>query len=240
MYRSDDELLVTGEVRPPYGEFGRSEQSRTGQANRRFTAVSKRAVDICFAIAVFIAGWWLFVAVGLAVLCTQGGPLLYRHKRIGRNGKEFDCLKFRSMVSDSAQVLEKHLRENPAAMEEWARDFKLTHDPRITGFGRFLRKSSLDELPQFWNVLIGEMSVVGPRPVVKAELDKYYGLSATAEYTSVRPGLTGPWQVSGRHTHTYEQRVALDVEYVRNLSLARDCRIVARTIKVVLTGDGAK
>ena len=166
------------------------------------------------------------------------GPLIFKHIRIGKDGKPFPCYKFRSMVVNSAEMLEKYLAENPAAKAEWERDFKLKNDPRITPIGKFLRRTSLDELPQIFNVLKGEMSLVGPRPVVQEELDKYYG-DAVKEYCSIRPGITGLWQVSGRSDLDYTERVLLDQWYVKNRNLKLDIKILWQTIGVVLMKKGA-
>lgn len=166
------------------------------------------------------------------------GPIIFAHTRIGKNGKAFPCYKFRSMVVNSKEMLEKHLSENPEARAEWEREFKLKNDPRITPIGQVLRKSSLDELPQIFNVLKGEMSLVGPRPVVQEELDKYYG-EAVKEYCSVKPGITGLWQVSGRSDVDYPERVAMDVEYVRTRNLWKDIVILYKTFDVVLNKKGA-
>ena len=166
------------------------------------------------------------------------GPVIFKHIRIGKDGKPFPCYKFRSMVTNSAEMLEKYLAENPAAKAEWERDFKLKNDPRITPIGKFLRRTSLDELPQIFNVLKGEMSLVGPRPVVQEELDKYYG-DAVKEYCSIRPGITGLWQVSGRSDLDYTERVFLDQWYVKNRNLKLDIKILWQTIGVVLMKKGA-
>lgn len=167
----------------------------------------------------------------------DGGPAFYGHVRVGKDGKPFKCWKFRSMILNSAEVLEELLKNDPAAREEWERDFKLREDPRITKIGAFLRKSSLDELPQLWNVLKGEMSLVGPRPVIEDER-KYYG-EKWAEYLSVKPGMTGLWQVSGRNDTTYDERVEMDADYVHNWSLWSDFTIIFKTIFVVLDHRGA-
>lgn len=166
------------------------------------------------------------------------GPIFFAHTRIGKDGKPFPCYKFRSMVVNSQEMLKKHLEENPAAREEWEKEYKLKNDPRITPIGQVLRKTSLDELPQIFNVLRGEMSLVGPRPVVQEELDKYYG-TATKEYCSVKPGITGLWQVSGRSDIDYPERVAMDVEYVRTRNLWKDIVILYKTFDAVLNKKGA-
>lgn len=167
----------------------------------------------------------------------DGGPAFFGHPRIGRNGRIFKCLKFRSMIINSQEVLAQHLAANPEARAEWEADHKLKNDPRVTKFGDFLRRSSLDELPQLINVLKGDMSLVGPRPIVTAEIEKYEG--DIAHYYRVRPGITGLWQVSGRNDVTYEQRVRMDSWYVRNWSLWHDVAILAKTIPALLKRSGA-
>ena len=180
----------------------------------------------------------LLVYVAYRIKKEDPGPVFFAHTRIGKDGKPFPCYKFRSMVVNSQEMLQKHLAENPAARAEWERDFKLKDDPRVTPIGKFLRRTSLDELPQVFNVLRGEMSLVGPRPVVQEELDKYYGATAKL-YCTVKPGITGLWQVSGRSDTTYEERVALDEEYIKHRSFLKDAGILLRTIKVVLNKGGA-
>ncbi len=168
---------------------------------------------------------------------TDGAPVFFGHFRVGREGRLFRCLKFRTMRRDAEQLLAQLLADDPAARAEWERDQKLARDPRITPIGRFLRKTSLDELPQLVNVLRGEMRLVGPRPVTPPELTRYDAVRW--HYISVNPGITGLWQVSGRNTTTYAQRVALDRQYVENASLLLDLKILLRTVRVVLTGHGA-
>ncbi|WP_338663293.1 sugar transferase [Pararoseomonas sp. SCSIO 73927] len=175
----------------------------------------------------------LFVAVRL-----DGGAALFGHPRVGRGGRVFRCLKFRSMRPDADAALAELLRTDPGARAEWEATRKLRRDPRVTALGRFLRVSSLDELPQLFNVLRGEMSLVGPRPVTKDELSTFYGADARW-YVQVRPGLTGPWQVSGRSATGYAERVRLDVDYVRNPSVRRDLALLGRTVGAVLKGRGA-
>jgi Undecaprenyl-phosphate galactose phosphotransferase WbaP len=168
---------------------------------------------------------------------SSRGRIFYGHKRIGRYGETFKAWKFRTMFQDSNQVLELYLEANPDLREEWERDHKLKFDPRVTRIGRFLRKTSLDELPQLWNVILGNMSLVGPRPIVDAERVKYgsyYGL-----YTMVKPGITGLWQVSGRNNTTYDERVQLDAYYVRNWSPWMDVVLLFKTIRIVLFAKGA-
>jgi Undecaprenyl-phosphate galactose phosphotransferase WbaP len=198
----------------------------------------KRTSDLILTI---IGG--LLIALPLTLLFAalikldSRGPIFYGQTRLGRNGKHFTAWKFRSMVADADAALKAHLEAHPELREEWERDRKLKNDPRVTRMGRLLRKTSLDELPQLWNVLCGEMSLVGPRPIVDEEVEKYdknYRL-----YTSVRPGLSGMWQVSGRSDTDYKQRVWLDAYYVRNWSVWLDAYILARTVKTVLLGKGA-
>ncbi len=167
----------------------------------------------------------------------SGGDAIYGHERIGRYGRRFRCLKFRTMVPDADRTLAELLARDPQAREEWERDFKLKNDPRITPIGAFLRRTSLDELPQLWNVLKGEMSLVGPRPVVQEELARYG--DQVGYYLEARPGITGLWQISGRNDTGYEDRVALDSWYVRNWSLWYDFVVLVKTVRVVLKQDGA-
>ncbi|MCA3370372.1 MAG: sugar transferase [Roseomonas sp.] len=199
--------------------------------------IAKRALDIIGAGVglVLLAPFFLIVAL---LVRADGGPAFFAHQRVGRGGKLFGCLKFRSMVIDSQARLEALLASDPAARAEWEATRKLKNDPRITRIGRFLRSTSLDELPQLINVLRGEMSLVGPRPVQEAEIDRYYGASA-AHYMAVRPGITGLWQVSGRSETSYESRVALDVSYVSRPSLLADISILLRTPVAVLSRRGA-
>ena len=196
----------------------------------------KRSFDFAAAAAILMMFLPLILFVGF-VLLTQGRPLLIRHRRIGRGGQSFPCLKFRTMVVDAEAVLQRHLAENPAAREEWDSSHKLKDDPRITALGRVLRKSSLDELPQLINVLRGEMSLVGPRPIVASEVI-HYGIHIE-RYHEVRPGLTGAWQVSGRSDVSYDQRVALDCAYVAGRSFGRDLGILVLTIPAVLKSKGS-
>ena len=197
----------------------------------------KRAMDVAGALALLVLLAPLLAVIALLVR-ADGGPALFAHRRVGRGGADFACLKFRSMVVDSQARLEALLASDPAARAEWEATRKLRRDPRVTRVGRFLRATSLDELPQLINVLRGEMSLVGPRPVIRAELESLYG-AAAAHYISVRPGITGLWQVSGRSDTSYAQRVALDVAYVVRPSLWTDVKILLRTPLVVLARKGA-
>ena len=176
--------------------------------------------------------------IGLAVLVrADGGTALYRHRRIGSHGRTFSCLKFRTMVTDAEQQLQRVLAGDPAAATEWAANQKLANDPRITRIGQFLRCSSLDELPQLLNVLRGEMSLVGPRPIVSAEIDRYG--EDIDYYFEAKPGITGLWQVSGRNETSYARRVKLDVWYVKNWTIWHDVAILLKTIPAVLLRRGA-
>lgn len=197
----------------------------------------KRAFDIVAAAVAIVVLLPLLAGCCLVVLATSPGPVLFRHRRIGLAGLEFTCLKFRTMEVDAQRRLQDYLANNAEARNQWQASHKLLNDPRITPFGQFMRRSSLDELPQLFNILKGDMSVVGPRPIVEEEVAKYsehFGLYATA-----RPGLTGLWQVSGRNTTTYPERVAYDVKYVRSWSLFRDLWIIFVTIAHVIEGRGA-
>jgi lipopolysaccharide/colanic/teichoic acid biosynthesis glycosyltransferase len=189
------------------------------------------------AFLVLLAASPLLVAITLLVWHAGGSPIFFGHYRVGRDGRLFRCLKFRTMHVDAEEALARLLAADAAARAEWQRDQKLARDPRITPIGRILRKTSLDELPQLINVLRGDMCFVGPRPVTPAELMRYG--SVRWHYVSVTPGITGLWQVSGRNRTTYDQRVALDMQYVETRNLWRDLVILARTVRVVLTGHGA-
>jgi Undecaprenyl-phosphate galactose phosphotransferase WbaP len=199
--------------------------------------LQKRVLDI---VCVLLGGLLLLPLlfyIAVAVKLSSRGPLLYGHPRIGKNGNRFQAWKFRSMFLNSSDRLEYYLEEHPELRLEWEKDQKLRDDPRVTRIGRFIRKTSLDELPQLWNVLRGQMSLVGPRPIVTSEIAKYgtyYGL-----YTMVKPGITGLWQVSGRNNTTYKERVQLDAYYVHNWSPWLDLYLLLRTIRIVLFAHGA-
>ena len=192
----------------------------------------KRSGDIVLSLAVLGAGAPILLSLALLVKLSSPGPVFYIQRRVGRNYRRFGCIKFRTMRADADDVLKKVLAENAELRQEFERDFKLRRDPRITWIGRFLRRSSLDELPQFLNVLRGEMSVVGPRPIVDKELDRYG--SYMDEVAAVRPGLTGLWQVSGRNNLCYRKRVKLDLAYARGRSFPLDLAIILRTFGVLL------
>jgi exopolysaccharide production protein ExoY len=198
---------------------------------------AKRCVDIVLAISGIVLLAPLLIICFVATMITSPGPALFRHKRVGFNGKHFDCLKFRTMVTDAPERLQRLLRSDPLAASEWAANRKVKDDPRVTAIGAILRKSSLDELPQLFNVLKGEMSIVGPRPVTDEELQRY--TTSMGAYLACRPGITGLWQVSGRSSTTYDKRVACDAFYARNWSMALDAKIVIVTIPSLLVSDCA-
>lgn len=199
--------------------------------------VSKRTFDLIVASALIILLAPLLIGVAIAVKVTSRGPVIFGHRRLGQGGTHFKSLKFRTMIKDADRVLARYLAENPELQAEWDRDQKLKNDPRITRIGGFLRKTSLDELPQLWNVIRGEMSLVGPRPIVDSEIPKYNEVFHS--YSRVRPGITGLWQISGRNNTTYAERVAFDEFYVRNWSPWYDLYILMSTVKTVLLREGA-
>jgi Undecaprenyl-phosphate galactose phosphotransferase WbaP len=197
----------------------------------------KRMTDLIIVILGGLCCLPLIAAIAVLIKRSSPGPIMFRQERIGFRGRRFQAYKFRTMVSDADKALEQYLNANPRMRDEWEKNHKIKNDPRITRIGRWLRKTSLDELPQLWNVLRGEMSLVGPRPIVQEEIIKYgedYDL-----YTKAVPGITGLWQISGRNNTSYETRVSLDSYYVRNWSPWMDLYILARTIRVVLNGAGA-
>lgn len=203
---------------------------------RWFPSRVKRVFDLVVATVGLIAIAPFIVWMVLRIR-ADGGPAVFKHTRIGRGGREFKCFKFRTMVVDSEQVLKELLDRDPSANQEWTRDFKLKNDPRITPIGKFLRQTSLDELPQLFNVLKGDMSLVGPRPIIRDEIDRYG--DGARFYFEARPGITGLWQISGRNDVDYSRRVALDTWYVQNWSIWHDVIILFKTLPVVLRRDGA-
>jgi Undecaprenyl-phosphate galactose phosphotransferase WbaP len=202
----------------------------------RYNEFTKRAFDIVTASLLCVLLSPLILTI-MTLIRIGGEPILFRHKRIGRNGRIFQCIKFRSMLPNAEEVLRRLLNEHPELRDEWTENHKLRNDPRVSAIGRVLRLTSLDELPQLWNVLRGEMSLVGPRPIVRAELLRY-GRDAS-KYLAVKPGLTGLWQVKGRSDTTYRRRVAMDRYYVRNQSILLDVYILAATPTAVLRRSGA-
>lgn len=216
------------------------EQRGDGEVAGRGTVLRDsliRACDIVLALAAIVFFAPLLLVLALAVTVTDPGPVFFGHERVGRNGQTFRCFKFRSMVIDADRRLSEILSRDPVSRLEWQTFHKLTNDPRITAIGAMLRKSSLDELPQLFNVLRGDMSLVGPRPIVVDETWRY-GRYLT-HYLSAKPGITGLWQVSGRSNTTYRRRVALDVTWCRTRTLGLYWTILLRTIPAVILADGS-
>lgn len=217
--------------------FSAADASRPPKPSR-IALTAKRGLDVGVAATALFLLLPLLLLVAAAIWATDGKPPIFRHNRLGKDGRIFGCLKFRSMVANGDSVLAAHLAANPRARAEWAETHKLTDDPRVTAIGHVLRKTSIDELPQLWNVLRGEMSLVGPRPIVQAEMPRY-GAALTTCF-SVPPGLTGLWQVSGRSDTSYAERVALDLDYASRWSLSRDVGIILRTVPAVLAQRGSR
>jgi Undecaprenyl-phosphate galactose phosphotransferase WbaP len=199
--------------------------------------IAKRAIDLTCSMGLALLLFPLMAVITLLIAVESGFPVFYSQKRLGHDGRSFHIWKFRTMVQNAAEVLELSLASNPELRNEWAANQKLRNDSRITRVGKVLRQTSLDELPQLWNVLKGEMSLVGPRPIVGAEVAKYK--TAYSMYRKMTPGLTGLWQVSGRNRTTYAERIAYDIYYVRNWSVWMDIYLLAKTVVVVFTRDGA-
>ena len=204
---------------------------------RRRNRLAKRIFDLILTIIGGILISPILLILAVVVGADNKGRIIFAHRRVGRKGKPFPCYKFQTMVPNAQERLEEYLAKNPEARKEWEESFKLTNDPRVTKLGAFLRKTSLDELPQLWNVLMGDMSLVGPRPIVAKEV-KFYGENIE-EYYMVPPGITGMWQVNGRSDTTYEERVGMDTWYVRNWSVWIDLVYLFKTVKAVFTGKGA-
>ena len=198
----------------------------------RYGRTLKRIGDVIFSLLVLTLGSPIFILIGILVKLSSPGSVFYIQKRVGRNYREFGCIKFRTMYKDADELLPNLLEKYPLMRKEFEKDFKLRDDPRITKLGVFLRRSSLDELPQFFNILKGEMSVVGPRPIVRNEIHKYSLFME--EVIAVRPGLTGLWQVSGRNNLSYKKRVQLDLVYARNRNFILDLEIIILTLGVLL------
>lgn len=212
--------------------------SRATKFMTSFSKFIKISLDYILSLLGIIILSPLLIFLWICIYVNDPGPVIFKHMRVGKEGIEFPCYKFRTMVVNSEEVLAKILDSDPEALEEWETTFKLKHDPRVTKLGQFMRKTSLDELPQLLNVLKGEMSLVGPRPVIKEEIANYY-VGHEQDYYSVRPGITGLWQVSGRNELSYEERVNLDSWYVQNWSLGLDAKILIKTIAVVIGRRGA-
>jgi Sugar transferases involved in lipopolysaccharide synthesis len=241
-YQSPESRTAAIEDSYSYAEAVSRPIARPRRSNRppadlfRYRVV-KRGVDVFLIVASAPLALLAIGIVSLLVIFSSPGPIFYSHRRIRKNGAFFSMWKFRTMCVNSAEVLEDYLSNHPEARAEWNKTHKLRHDPRITKLGAFLRRYSLDELPQLWNVLSGHMSLVGPRPIVAAEVEKY--ADSFECYCRVKPGLTGLWQVSGRSELTYDERVALDCNYVNRWSLRRDIKILLKTFAVVVNQDGA-
>ena len=204
----------------------------------RNAQLMKRAIDFATSLLLLVLLLPLFLIVAAAIKLTSKGPVFFGHARYGKHGAIFKALKFRTMMTSGDDMLTEHLRKHPDQLFEWQRDHKLKNDPRVTSIGKWMRRLSIDELPQLLNVIAGHMSLVGPRPIVKAEIVRY-GNSGFDLYSRVLPGITGLWQVSGRNNTTYDERVAFDEYYVRNWSIWLDAYIFFCTLKVVLTTEGA-
>jgi len=199
--------------------------------------VVKRLFDVIVASLLAIPAIPLGGAIALAIVLETRGPVFFVHTRLGKGRRPFRIWKFRSMRADADEVLGRYLAQHPERLAEWHETHKLKNDPRVTRVGRWLRRSSLDELPQLWNVLRGTMSMMGPRPIVQEEIPKYG--PALQYYERVQPGLTGLWQVSGRTDLSYRRRIDLDTEYIRHWTFALDLKILWKTVRVVLGGHGA-
>ncbi|MEE4207217.1 MAG: sugar transferase [Erythrobacter sp.] len=208
-----------------------------GVPHRAAREIGVRALDIVVASVALVLLAPVMLLVALVIVALDPGPVLFRQNRIGRDGAQFGCLKFRTMVVDAEKRLARLLAEDPAAAREWAETQKLRRDPRVTPIGDFLRRTSLDELPQLFNILAGQMSLVGPRPIVEDEIPRYG--ERFALYCQVRPGLTGLWQISGRSDVRYFERVLLDARYVSSRTLVRDVRIILLTVPRVLAARGS-
>ncbi len=201
----------------------------------------KRLFDIVFSLTVLIITSPILLIIALLIKLTDGGTIFYIQERPGLNGRKFRLIKFRTMYPNNEEILKKYLKENPKAREEWENYRKLkTYDPRVTLIGRFLRKYSLDELPQFFNVLKGDMSIVGPRPYIEKEFNEYnIPEEVRKKILSVKPGITGLWQVEKRNESTFMERVKMDLKYIERQSFWLDLKIILKTIRVMLTGKGA-
>lgn len=204
---------------------------------RKSNRIMKRIFDIVATVCggIFILPFMLIIAI--IIYLDSGGPIIYKQKRVGRNGKEFNFYKFRSMVKNADMILEEYLNTHEDEKKEWQKNFKLKNDPRVTKIGKIIRKTSIDELPQLWNVLIGDMSLVGPRPLLPNEVERYS--SYIEDYKLVLPGLTGVWQVSGRSDTTFEERVIMDSWYIHNWSVWIDIVYLLKTVLVVMKSKGA-
>lgn len=236
MYRTDS--IGAGPSGLPLEPAQLSEPAPRIPARSLLERVGKRGMDVIAALILMAVGLPLYVFIALGVKLTSPGPVHYWQYRLGRGGKRFRFYKIRSMFVDGDEQLKALLATDEIANSNWQIYQKLERDPRVTRFGRFIRRTSLDELPQFWNVLKGDMSLVGPRPCMEQQ-EHLYGGNWSA-YCSVRPGLTGLWQVSGRNRLSFRERVQLDLAYVQEWSVYLDIKIVLRTVRAVLSGDGSQ
>lgn len=198
----------------------------------------KRLFDIFFSLSVILLTFPFLCLVAIAIRISSKGSVVYAHERIGRGGKPFHCYKFRTMHKDADKVLQEYLQKSPELKQEWEENHKLKNDPRVTSVGKILRKLSLDEFPQFLNVILGDMSIVGPRPMVREEIENRLGTKA-AKILSVRPGLTGLWQTSGRSNTSYVKRVQLDELYIEHRTFWLDVKLVAKTVPSMIMSRGA-
>ena len=214
----------------------RSSETRRGLLDSRAQLI-KRILDVIFATALLVLALPFALLIALAIVLETPGPVFFVHTRIGKGRRRFRLWKLRSMVVNADAVLDQYLKQHPELRSEWSNSHKLKDDPRVTRVGRLLRRSSLDELPQLLNVLRGDMSMVGPRPIVEDEVPKYG--PAFSLYSRVLPGLTGLWQVSGRNDTSYRKRTELDSEYIRNWTVWKDLVVLLKTVRVVLFGHGA-
>ena len=221
--------------------FNAKDSRVTGTENTQsqfvIRGIHKRALDVAASSVAVVLLAPLLATIAITVKICDGGPVLFRHRRIGCGGRTFECLKFRTMKVDAEARLQEWLLQNPLAADEWNATQKLRNDPRLTAVGKSLRRSSIDELPQLFNILRGDMSLVGPRPVVAEEVPRYG--RDIAHYYSVRPGLTGAWQVSGRNDLSYAERVRLDAEYCTTWSFTKDLVIMLKTVPVLFSGRGS-
>ena len=206
-------------------------KNKTQHYQKDFYKIIKTIFDLIFALIILIIGFPIFIFIALLIKLSSRGPIFFLQERIGKNNKTFNCIKFRTMHPEAEDILENLITNNEKLRKEFEESHKLKNDPRITNIGKFLRKTSLDEIPQFLNVIKMEMSIIGPRPIVKNEIQKY-GESYN-KVISIKPGITGLWQVSGRNNLSYKRRVNLDCLYVDNMRLIIDLRIIIRTFGVI-------
>jgi len=228
--------VIGGEAEYFFNERLLAFRTRNNLASR-INVISKRAFDIIVGSLLILLLAPLLLLLVILIRIESPGAALFAHRRLGKNGVPFNCYKFRSMVMNAQELLPQLLEDNPELQEEWNRDFKLKHDPRVTRIGRILRQTSLDEIPQLINVLKGEMSLVGPRPIIAEEMERFG--DAARDYMMVLPGITGLWQVSGRSDIDYQERVLMESWYVRNWSLWLDISLLFRTIGIVVNRKGA-